>query len=152
LQDLQSGALGRAGKRELPLWVSMQKWCVGSPDAYVTALFETDETELTIEHKAKYLTGCEQSGYVEVYNDPIQIVYTIMGVLRVYRSPNGHYFYYGGSYTEGWVIEVEIWGPYNTGRVVEAFKVSCSYECNGIACPIYENWVCNDNFALIWRR
>ncbi|MBU7022212.1 MAG: hypothetical protein HXS41_14250, partial [Theionarchaea archaeon] len=134
-------------------WVDCVVDCMTTdPSGTFAKIFETEETELTIEGKTKSGTPCERSGFYQVYTDPIQIVYTIMGVLRVYRSPNGHYFYYGEDYTNAWVVEVEVWGAYSTGRVVEAFRVDCSYECNKTDCPIYEKWVLYDNFTLIWER
>jgi hypothetical protein len=136
-------------------WVDCVVNCMTiDPSGVFFKIFETKETELTIERKTSDagLEFCEREGFRAAYDDPIQIVYTIMGALKVYRSPNGHYFYYGKNNTETWVVEVEIWGPNSTGRVVEAFRVSCSYDCNGAACPIYESWVWNDNFTLIWKR
>jgi hypothetical protein len=126
------------------------------PSGIFSQIFEDEDTVATIEAGANNdnIDECERLGYYRVYTDPMQIVYTIMNALEVYRSPDNHYFYYMKTYTREWVVEVEVLEHECCGRVVRAYEVNCEpYRCSGYSdLTIYEKWVLCDNFTLVWRR
>jgi len=138
-------------------WVDCVVPCMTEdPSGTFLQIFEDKDTVATIEAGAyNYNTDiddCERIGYYMVYTDPMQIVYTIMHAVEVYRSPNNHYFYYMVNYSGGWVVEVEVLEHECCGRVARAYKVNCNYKCNDIPCTIREKWVLCDNFTLVWTR
>ncbi|MBU7018102.1 MAG: hypothetical protein HXS44_11390, partial [Theionarchaea archaeon] len=137
-------------------WVECVVSCTTTdPSGIFIEIFEDKETVATIETKAFDLSleDCEREGYKELYLDPMQIVYTIMLAMEIYRSPDNHYFYYMVDNSDDeWVVEVEVLGHVGCGRVVEAYRVDCTYECNDISCSILEKWILYDNFVRVWSR
>ena len=138
-------------------WVECVVDCMTQdPSGIFMEIFEDKETVETIEAGVidRDLEWCHRMGYREVLDDPMQIVYTIMFTLEVYRSPDNHYFYYMENNTDAWVVEVEILEHAGCGRVVRAFKVNCSYyECDNVYYySIRKKWVSCDNFTLVWSR
>lgn len=138
-------------------WVECVVDCMTEdPSGIFMQIFEDKDTVATIEAGANNedLTDCERDGYWSVYIDPMQIVYTIMQAIEVYKSSNNHYFYYMVNYSGGWVVEVELLEHECCGRVVRAYKVECEpYQCGGHSrLTIREKWILCDNFTLIWSR
>jgi hypothetical protein len=134
-------------------WVDCVVPCMTEdPSGIFAEILEDEDTVANIEAGIfdESLKDCERNGYNAVYGDPIQIVYTIMHAIKVYKSPNNHYFYYRENLSGAWVVEVEILQHERCGRVVRAYKVDCTYMCNGFDCSIYDSWILNDNFILIW--
>ncbi len=110
-----------------------------------------EDTVAQIQRKAE-LIGCEGQGYRAVLDEPHQIVYSIWGTNKLYKSPNGHYFYYKADYSDQWVVEVEDMNL-GFGRVVEAYKIECqgSYSCGGAEYEfIFEKWESCDGFIRLW--
>lgn len=136
-------------------WVDCVVPCMTEdPSGTFAEILEDEDTIAHIEAGIfdESLKDCERNGYNAVYGDPIQIVYTIMHAIKVYKSPNNHYFYYRENLSGAWVVEVEILQHERCGRVVTAYKVDCTYMCNGFDCSIYDSWALNDNFILMWSR
>ena len=135
-------------------WVECVVSCMTKdPSGTFIEILEDKETVATIEAGKEHGEDCEKDGYKEVYDDPMMIVYTIMCAMEVYKSPDNHYFYYMvDNLNFGWVVEVEILGHVGCGRVVRAYKVSCSYECNDMPCTICEKWILYDNFIKVWPK
>ena len=94
---------------------------------------------------------CDKLGYEAIWEEPIQIVYTIQCTVRLYRSPAGFYYYYA-LFENGdqRVVIVEDTG-YGIGRVVTAFHVLCDkYECNNTQYDfIFQKWDCQ-GFTQVW--
>jgi hypothetical protein len=138
-------------------WVECVVDCMTEdPSGTFAHIYEDKDTIATIEAGTnnKYLDECERTGYIAVYIDAIQIVYTIAHASRVYRSPNNHYFYYRVDYSSAWVVEVEFIAHECCGRVVRAYRVDCTiFTCGDISYDsILEQWVLCDNFTLVWMR
>ena len=138
-------------------WVECVVNCMTEdPSGIFAEIYEDKDTVATIEAGANNGTidDCERFGYYMVYTDPMQIVYTIMGAVEVYKSPSNHYFYYMVNNLGKWVVEVEFVEHECCGRVVRAYKVDCEpYQCSGYSnLAICEKWVLCDNFILVWSR
>ncbi|MBU7017228.1 MAG: hypothetical protein HXS44_06940, partial [Theionarchaea archaeon] len=137
-------------------WVECVVDCMTQdPSGIFMEIFEDKETVETIEAGTQIGEDCEREGYRGVYDDPMQIVYTIMLAIEIYKSPDNHYFYYMMDNLGGkWVVEVEILGHAGCGRVVRAYRVNCGpYACSGHSdLTILEKWVLCDNFVRVWSR
>jgi hypothetical protein len=119
------------------------------PSGIFAEIYEDKNTVATIEEGTQAGKQCERFGYRAVYTDPIQIVYTIMHAIKVYKSPDNHYYYYRKDNKDEWVVEVDVLEHTCCGRVVAAYRVDCDYECGDTIC---EKWELCDNFTLVWER
>ena len=136
-------------------WVECVVNCMTEdPSGIFVQIFEDKNTVATIEEGTQTGKQCERDGYRAVYTDPMQIVYTIMYAIKVYKSPDNHYFYYMTDYSSAWVVEVEVLGHECCGRVVRAYKIDCdTFKCGDISYDsLLEKWEFCDSFTLVWMR
>lgn len=131
-------------------WVECAVDCMTEdPSGIFAEIYEDKNTVATIEEGTQSGKQCERFGYRAVYTDPIQIVYTIMHAIKVYKSPDNRYYYYRKDNKDEWVVEVDVLEHECCGRVAAAYRVDCDYECGD---TILEKWELCDNFTLVWER